>query len=216
VRYALYLLVVAAYTGPTSAADNWQSLFNGHDLRGWHANFDSEAFTVEDGALRIEGLGRKAAHLFYVGDNGKKPEPFKDFELQATVRAEPNANSGVFIHTDYQLRNEHRHLANGYEIQLNSSPHERLKTGSLYAVVDVLESPVDETEWFELHITVKDKRIVVKVNDEVVVDYTEPPNVERPADRKGRVLSANGGGIALQAHDPQSVWYFKAIAVQRL
>ena len=41
--------------------------------------------------------------------------------------------------------NAERHLAKGYEIQLNSTEKEKRKTGSLYAVVDLDKSPVDES-----------------------------------------------------------------------
>jgi hypothetical protein len=51
----------------------------------------------------------------------------------------------------------------------------------------------------------------VKINDRVVVNYTEPDNVKREGD-EGRVLS--GGTFALQAHDPKSKVYFKNIKVR--
>jgi hypothetical protein len=54
------------------------------------------------------------------------------------------------------------------------------------------------------------------VNGQELVDYTEPPDVERPPQRAGRRFSADGGAIALQAHDANSVWYFKDIRVKRL
>ena len=52
------------------------------------------------------------------------------------------------------------------------------------------------------------------VNDKQTVDYTEPDNVERPDDMKGRVLSS--GTFALQGHDPNSVVYFKDVLVKPL
>lgn len=109
-------------------------------------------------------------------------------------------------------------LSRGYEIQLNSTAKEKRKTGSLYAVVDLPVSAVDETKWFEVHITVQDRRIVVRIDGRVTVDYTEPPDVaaQRPPERKGRVLDPAGGAIALQAHDPRSVYYFKAIRLRPL
>ena len=35
-------------------------------------------------------------------------------------------------------------------MQLNSTVKEKRKTGSLYAVVDLAESPVDEAHWFKV------------------------------------------------------------------
>ena len=80
--------------------DDWQSLFNGRDLAGWRANNDPKSFTVADGCIRAQGTGPAGAHLFYVGDRAKGFERFTNFELEATVRAEPESNSGIFIHTD--------------------------------------------------------------------------------------------------------------------
>ena len=82
--------------------------------------------------------------------------------------------------------------------------------------MDLDTSPVDETKWFTVRVVVKDKRITVAVDGKEVVDYTEPADVVRPKERAGRVFAADGGGIALQAHDARSVWYFKDVRVKRL
>ncbi|MHC4506075.1 MAG: family 16 glycoside hydrolase [Planctomycetota bacterium] len=54
------------------------------------------------------------------------------------------------------------------------------------------------------------------LNGRTVVAYTEPRNVKRSARRAGRVLRAEGGAIALQAHDPKSTFYFKDIKIRKL
>jgi hypothetical protein len=113
-------------------------------------------------------------------------------------------------------RDARKHLATGYEVQLNSSTKEQRKTGSLYAIVDLDTSPVDESQWFTVRVVVKDKRITVALDGKEVVDYTEPADVVRPKERAGRLFRADGGAIALQAHDAKSVWYFKDIRVKRL
>lgn len=207
---------LVALSSPTTFAGDWQPLFNGKDLTGWRANLDPEAFTVRDGVLRLQASSQTRAHLFYVGDRADGFESFRNFELEATVRAEANSNSGIFIHTDMTTRDAKKHLAKGYEVQLNSSIKEKRKTGSLYAVVDLDQSPVDESKWFKIGITVKEKRITIAVNGHVVVDYIEPEDVERPKERAGRLLSPEGGAIALQAHDSGSIWYFKDIRIKRL
>jgi len=197
------------------AADDWQSLFNGKDLTGWRANVMPKSFSVVDGAIRVNAT-KESAHLFYVGDLKDGFVRFKNFELEATCRSETNSNSGIFIHTDMTTRDKALHLAKGYEIQLNSSEREKRKTGSLYAVVDLDKSPVDESLWFRVRIIVRDKRITIHLNGQQVVDYTEPPGVRRPAERAGRLLNPDGGGIALQAHDPKSIFYFKDIRIKHL
>jgi hypothetical protein len=202
--------------GSQAAESPWVTLFNGKDLTGWKANLQPDSFKVVDGAIRAQST-KDRVHLFYVGEEKDgKAERFKNFELMATVRGEPNANSGIFFHTDTSVRDVKNHLAKGYEVQLNSSEKEKRKTGSLYAIVDLDKSPVDESKWFNVYIRVEGKRILVKINDQVTVDYTEPEKPERPPERKERLLDPQGGAIALQAHDPGSVFYFKDIQVRKL
>ena len=210
------LLLFGLLISTAAGAEDWQELFNGRDLAGWKANYNPESFQVRDGAIRIQAAGGKSAHLFYVGDEPGNFMKFKNFELQAVVRAEPNSNGGIFVHCDHELRDSARHLAKGYEVQLNSTEKEKRKTGSLYAIVDLAKSPVQEKNWFRVNLTVRDKRIVIELNGQQVVDYTESDNVERPPARSGRRFSVTGGAIALQAHDRDSVWYFKEIRVKPL
>ncbi len=54
---------------------------------------------------------------------------------------------------------------------------------------------------------VRGKNVTIKVNDKVMVEYTEPDNVERPADMAGRQISS--GTFALQGHDPKSKVFTK-------
>jgi Domain of Unknown Function (DUF1080) len=211
----LILLAVMFTTNSAVGQDQWRSLFDGKSLKGWKANFYPESCVVVDGTIRLRSV-KDRVHLFYVGDKTDGFERFKNFELEATVRGEPSSNSGIFFHTDFAVRDQFKHLANGYEVQLNSSPKEPRKTGSLYAVVDLDKTPVDETKWFKVHLTVKGKQIVVRLNGQVVVDYTEPEQLVRPPERAGRKLNPAGGAIALQAHDPDSTFYFKDIRIRPL
>lgn len=204
-----------ALLGPP-AGGGWASIFNRRDLSGWRANLMPESFRVVDGLLRVQATA-PSAHLFYVGERQDGIEALKDFELELVVRSEPGANSGIYFHTDFDsAKGSQHHLSKGYEVQLNSSMIETRKTGSLYSVVDLDASPVDETQWFRIRIKVHERRITVTVNGREVVDYTEPANVERPPERAGKRLNPAGGAIALQAHDPRSVFYFSEIWLRRL
>ena len=196
----------------------WVDLFNGKDLAGWKANTDPDAFKVVDGVIRTQATDSKErSHLFYTGADEDTLESFRDFELEAVVRSEPGSNSGIFFHTDHEPRDDKLHLKNGYEIQLNSTSKEKRKTGSLYAVVDVGESIIpDETEWHTVKVKVLGQRVQCWLNGKEVIDYTEPVNVERPSNRIGRVLRSEGGAIALQAHDTDSVYFFKSLRVRKL
>lgn len=214
---SLFLFFLLGLAFPMAAQD-WIELFDGKTTHGWKPNTDEGAYRVENGVLRLQSTHPKnRGHLFYVGDDDEL-DLFKDFELEIIARGEPNSNSGIFFHTDMATRDKVLHLANGYEVQLNSTPKEKRKTGSLYDVVDLTEKVIDDTEWFTVRIRVEGKRIQVWLNDSQTIDYTEPENVleQRSEKRKGRVLRENGGAIARQAHDEDSVFYFKSLRIRHL
>ncbi len=211
---AVFVLCLLSNRG--GAEEAWIQLFNGKDLSDWRANADSGAFSVKDGILTAHATHPKnRGHLFFTGDD-EELDRFKDFELIVVARGEAHSNSGIFFHTDMETRDGVLHLKNGYEIQLNSSIKEKRKTGSLYDVADLYESPVDETKWFTVKIRVEGKRIQAWINDKQTVDYTEPKNPERKPQRAGRLINSRGGAIALQAHDDKSTFHFREIKIRNL
>ena len=149
------------------------------------------------------------AHLFYIGDVHQ--HNFKNFEFKADVMTMPGSNSGIYFHTEYQ---ESSWPKKGYEVQVNNSHTDWRRTGSLYGIQDVKEVFVKDNEWFTEYFKVEGKNVIVKLNDKIVVDYTEPDSVKRDAGSEGRVLSS--GTFALQGHDPNSKVYFKNIMVKPL
>jgi hypothetical protein len=185
----------------------WQTIFDGKSLDGWKAADHDECFTVQNGAI-VAG-GGPMAHLFYVGPVSN--HDFKNFELKLEVKTKPGSNGGVFFHTEPQSG----FLKKGYEAQICNTHTDKRRTGSLLIIKDILDtSPVKDDEWFEYHVLVSGKRIVLKVNGQTTVDYTEPANPPRPAGRENRILSH--GQIALQAHDPNSTVFYRNIRVKLL
>ena len=185
--------------------DGWISLFDGKSFNGWKVNENKDTFSIRDGMIVVDG---PRSHLFYTGPVNKAD--FKNFELKAEVMTKPNANSGIYFHTEYQ---ETGWPAKGYEVQVNNSHGDWRKTGSLWAVQDVREG-VKDNEWFTEHIIVKGKHIVIKVNGKTVVDWTEPEGWKPPEGMSGRKVSS--GTFALQGHDPKSVIFYKNIRVRPL
>ncbi len=184
----------------------WQSLFNGTSLDGWDAADLSECFKVQNGAI-VAG-GGPLARLSYVGLVNN--HDFKNFELKIEVMTKPGSNGGIFFHTGPQKD----FLKKGYEAQVCNSCGDARKTGSLLVVEDHDTSPVSDDEWFEYHVLVSGKRIILKVNDNTTVDYTEPPNPKRPETWEQRVLSH--GLIAIQAHDASSKVLYRNIVIKLL
>ncbi len=187
--------------------DGWISLFDGKSLAGWKVGDNASTFHVDSGMIIVHG---KTAHLFYDGD--VQQHHFKNFEFKAEVMTMPHANSGIYFHTEFQQGSWSK---KGYEVQVNNSHTDWRRTGSLYGIKDVKELYVKDNEWYTEYIKVVGKRVIIKLNDSTVVDYTEPENVlqERGKDSL-HVISS--GTFALQGHDPGSCVYFKNIMVKPL
>jgi hypothetical protein len=198
--------LLSCHSSRHAAGDGWISLFDGKSLEGWKVGDNAATFSVENGTIVAHG---NTAHLFYEGP--VKDHNFKNFEFKAEVMTEPGSNSGIYFHTQFQ---QGGWPAKGYEVQVNNSHTDWRRTGSLYAVQDVKEVYVKDNEWYTESFSVQGKRVIIKINDKIVVDYTEPDNVQRPADMAGRVIS--NGTFALQGHDPNSKVYFKNIMVKPL
>ena len=184
-------------------AEEWVTLFDGKTFDGWKASENKDSWKIEDGAFVCKG---PRSHLFYVG----KEAPFVNFEWKADVKTLPGANAGMYFHTKYQDSGWPKF---GYEAQVNNTHGDPKKTGSLYGVVNINPAPAKDNEWFTQHIIVKGRQIIIKVNDKVVVDYTEPED-KKPGKNFSRKLDK--GTFAFQAHDPKSVVYFKNIKVKKL
>jgi hypothetical protein len=198
------LITMLALTLPVScsfAAESgdpgWKNLFDGRTFGDWKANERPENWTIEDGT--IVGRGERS-HLYYMADQ------FKNFEFQTNVKINEGGNSGIYLHIDYHPEGW---FFDGHEVQINNSHVDPVRTGSLWGVVKLYETHVKDNEWFTVHVVVKNQNIVVKVNDKIVVDYTEPEGANGPR-RLGK------GYFALQQHDPGSTVRFCHIRVKRL
>jgi len=196
-----------------AASSDWIPLFDGKSLKGWRAAESTSTWRVEGGALTASG---PRSHLFYAGP--VRNAQFKNFELEAEVMLWPGSNSGIYFHTAWQ---ESGWPSKGFEVQLNNTHkgeggyREYKKTGSLYGVRNQYKSLVKDNEWFRIRILVRGKNIQVRVQDALVVDYTEPdPPLVASGDGQGRVLSS--GTFALQGHDPGSRVAFRQIRVRPL
>ena len=205
--FALILILIAC-SGSHKAkkSKGWISLFNGKSLTGWKASERPGAFKVEDGNIVVAG---PRSHLYYEGD--VMHHDFKNFEFKAQVMTMPGSNSGVYFHTEYQ---EKGFPNKGFEVQVNNSHTDWKRTAGLYDVQDIREVYVKDSVWFTLYIMVQGKKVTTKINDKIVIDYTESENAVAPKGHSDRLISR--GTFALQAHDPKSIVLYKDILVKSL
>ena len=184
--------------------EGFVTIFDGKSLSGWKVGENPGSWTLKDGELLGKG---QRSHLFYVGQEEK---PFTNFELRVDVKTEPKANGGIYFHTKFQESGWPKY---GFEAQVNNSHGDPKRTGSLYDVVNVLETHVADNEWYTETVIVKGKHITIKINDKTVVDYEEPADKKAGEDYTRKI---DQGTFALQAHDPGSLVHFKNIRVKRL
>ncbi len=214
-RRSLVLVALsAAVSAPGLGADEagFVPLFDGTSLAGWKASENQASFRVVDGAISCDG---PRSHLFYVGADGRAA--WEDFEAVAEVKARSGANSGFYFHTAFQ---EKDWPAQGFEVQVNNSQKqhgdylELKKTGSLYGIRNVYRALAPDDEWFTLKVSVRKPRVQVRVNDTLVVDWTEPAE---PLPQDAPKLNRLGRGtFALQCHDPESQVAYRNLRVRAL
>ena len=191
------LLAVALTATPAVAEEGWIEMFNGRDLSGWKLNEGNEIH-VEDGTIVTSG---PRAHLFYT------EREFKDFVFETDIKTTPGSNSGIFIHTKYQ---DEGWPEQGYEIQVNVSQSDPVKSGSLYNRVKLFSTTAKDNEWYRCRVSVKGNTVRTEINDKVLYEYVEPPGT------KGYPSLGDSGTIALQAHDPKSVVYYRNLRIKPL
>ena len=185
------------------SAKDWISIFDGKTLNGWKANENEDSFRVKDGCIVANAPSR--CHLFY-----ETQKPFKNFEFKSEVMTLPHSNAGIYFHTRFQQKGWPKA---GFECQINNTFHDPKKTASVYGVMDCLEAPAQDDEWFDLYIKVEGKRVITKVNERVIIDWTQPLNWKKGSNFE-RILGE--GTFALQGHDPESTVLFRNLLVKRL
>ncbi|MCL2304875.1 MAG: DUF1080 domain-containing protein [Planctomycetaceae bacterium] len=192
-------------------ADGWVSIFNGETLDGWKGNEPEEGFYVKDACITGKG-GRN--HLFFMEELG-------DFELKIDCKINEGGNSGLYFHSPWV---EGNWPVQGFELQINASHTDPVKTGSLYNIISFPKAPHGDNEWFTYYITVKGSVLTVRINDVVLYTYSDPvekatknapENMVKPITEANKRISQKGY-IALQQHDPKSIPQFKNIFLKKL
>lgn len=196
----------AAQTKPT-VEKGFTSLFNGKDFTGWKLS-NPDSWSIEDGAIKANGT---PGHAFY--DGPFKNHSLRNFELRVDVMTRAGSNGGIYVLTEFQDKGFPR---KGFEIQVNNSHTDRVRTGSLYHVEDVLDnSPAKDDVWFTEAIVVKDNTITVSVDGKQTVTWTQPADWNGGREGPGRSITGPGT-IAFQAHDPKSVVFYRNVRIKSL
>lgn len=233
-RPGLGLLLVALMLGlsrppttqpATALADQFEPLFNGRDLTGWHgvphidprkidamseaerkAQLDAwteearQHWRVEDGLLINDGAGPYLA----------TDEEYEDFELRLSYRIDPGTDSGIYLRGSPQVQiwdpedeSKLRHGGDkGSGGLWNNSPGALGKDPLVRA-----DHPAGE--WNDLRVIMVDDFVTVWLNDQLVVDHAR---MENYFDRGNPMFER--GPIILQTHGGETAW--RDLAIRRI
>jgi hypothetical protein len=143
------------------------TLFNGKDLKGWHAEGENQ-WVVTNGVLSSPKSG---ANL--VSD-----QTFTDFKLHIEFRYQKGSNSGVYLRGRYEVQiedNKGREPAPGL-------------FGGIYGFLTPSEMAAkDPGEWQSYDITLIGRHVTVEANGKVIISNQEIPGIT------GGALDSNEG-----------------------
>jgi len=193
--------IVAESQDKSSSESGWVSLFDGKSLEGWTpmpTGKQATKWEVKDGV--IEGSGGPSMLYSPRGD-------YKNFKYRAEVKINDKGNSGMYVRTPRGAT-----FMNGYEIQVNATHGDPIKTGSLYTLVHLEKAVVPPDTWFTQEIDVSDVnyrgKMVTKfriyVNGDLLYEYLDHNRLWKE------------GHFAFQQHDPGSKVSIRKVEVMEL
>jgi hypothetical protein len=193
-----------------SPTPGWRALFDGKGTQGWEMIGPGE-LKLENGELvTYGGMGM----LWY------SKEKLGNCEIRVVFKLSlPDDNSGVFIRIPERPQTPWDAVNKGYEIQIDNTGDEWHRTGCLYSLTKAkaIVSP-KVGEWSTMLIILDHKRTSVKIDGQLVTDFTEGSAVPEKTiwyepDRGRR---PELGYIGLQNHGGEAHIHFKEVSVRNL
>lgn len=201
--FVLTMLVSSLGVSSTSlgADGQWVSLFNGKDLTGWSINElrgqGTSKWEVVDGVL----VGSGQPSMLW------SDKTSKNFRFRAEIRINDKGNSGMYVRTK-----DKPGFTDGYEIQVNSTHGDPIKTGSLYTMLHIYKQLVPPGEWFTQEVEIVDKNFRGKVVPHIKVWV----NGEQLYEYLDYTKAFAEGHFAFQQHDPGSKVEIRKVEVMDL
>ena len=163
---------------PAPSTFSWESLFSGDSLDNFNKIGDATWQIVDNYVESVDGK-----HSYLVTKNH-----YGDFEMHVEFWPSSDANSGVFFRCQNpeEIANETCYELNIYD--LHSNPDNA--TGSIINLAAPLVAIQAGDRWNSFDISVIGSRIVVKLNDTLVVEFVDDSFSTGPIG-----LQSNGGLI---------------------
>lgn len=162
---------------PWELPDGWISLFDGESLYGWEAG--SKANWKAEGGVISVSSGEPGLLCTTI--------EFGDYILKVDFRSHKGTNSGVFLHTPLVPKDPANDC---YELNIADPSISPFPTGS-FVKRQKATGTYDSSEWKTFEVTVQGGHVVVKVDGQQALDYTDPKPLGR-----GRIgLQLNSGPV---------------------
>ena len=221
--------------------NEWEPLFNGKDLSGWHVSClpqDAEKvfWTVEDGVLLCDSIGRSDHNYVWLMTDRE----FEDFELRLKFQADSDSpgNSGLQFRSRYDT-NDGGGWLNGPQVDIHPPKPMSWRTGLIYdetrgeqrwvfpSLKDsdmpgelepkehVMKYAQDGDGWNELILICKGMHIKTIVNGIVRAEWDATGVLDSDLHRKHNV--GQKGHFALQLHNGDELRIkFKEIEIREI
>ena len=202
--------------------NQWESLFNGRDLSGWHIvcqpqDADKSFWKVEGGTILCDSIGRKDHNYVWLMTD----KEFQDFELRLKFQAYSDSpgNSGLQFRSRYDKTDNNGWL-NGAQVDIHPPKPMSWRTGLIYDETRGMQRWVfpslkdwvmpneyepkeyvmkyAEDGWNEMTVICKGMQIKTIVNGVVRVDGNATGILDSELHRKHNIDKK--GHLALQLH----------------
>jgi Domain of Unknown Function (DUF1080) len=162
------------------------TLFNGHDMSGWHVrdSVKAETWRVADGVMENTPHGTDIV----------TDQKFTDFKLHVEFKMVEKSNSGVYLRGRYEVQIEDN-------FGLEPESH---RIGGVYGFITPSSNPAKKAgEWQTYDITLIGRTVLVVFNGKTIIDSAEIPGITG-----GALDSSEGapGPIMLQG-DHEKIYY---------
>ncbi len=201
-----------ATSGAADQGEGWHEIFNGIDLTSWKPHRTPRSFQIADGIISAKKESKEPDRLYFEGDVSV-PEILKNFEMKVTIKADAEANSGIYFHTIGRSDDDNGNPETGLEIGLMKGKGViQYPTGSIHGQGPRRPFQVNQADWFDLRFRVVDQNVTVWINDKIYYEQVAP----LAGSSKTRGIQPEGGRIAIQAMSTEGAFHFKRIAVKVL
>jgi hypothetical protein len=160
--------------------EGWKLLFDGKDLKGWHAyngKTVGSAWMIESGAIKLnvpERAGNKAKNG---GDIVIDDAIDGDFEFKAEWKVSKYANSGIFFFVQEATKYPNMHDT-GLELQViddkiyDGAKENTHRASDFFGVANArLREGNPQGEWNKIHFIVKKGKLTVYQNEFMVQEH---------------------------------------------